>query len=72
MPNKDIYEAKKVWLKTKQLIHKGNIVKGIKYNKKGKSNRVTNFPGKKFSTVSHVRPHAQDTFDTYPLQLLTK
>jgi len=47
---------------TQEIVSKGMIVKEIK-NKF----RYTNFPNKKFSSVSHVRPHAKDAQDTYPL-----
>lgn len=67
MPYKDLIKVEKVWSKTKQLIKKGEIVKEIKTNKKGKEIRFTNFPNKKFSTISHVRPHAKDSLDTYAL-----
>ena len=40
---------------------------GIKTDKNGKEVRFTNFPSKKFSSISHVRPHAKDASDTYPL-----
>jgi DNA mismatch repair protein MutH len=67
MPYKDLIKVEKVWSKTKQLIKKGGIVKEIKTNKKGKEIRFTNFPNKKFSSISHVRPHAKDSLDTYAL-----
>lgn len=62
MPFASILEAEKVWAKTKDIVSKGNIVKEIK----GK-NRYTNFPNKTFNSVSHVRPHAKNAADTYPL-----
>jgi len=62
MPHDDIEEAKKVWSKTKNIIEKGNIVKEIR-----KNIRYTNFPNKKFNSVAHVRPHALNSLDTYPL-----
>ncbi|WP_309609872.1 Sau3AI family type II restriction endonuclease [Flavobacterium sp.] len=67
MPYLDLIEVEKVWTKTKQIIAKGEIVKEIKTNKKGKEIRFTNFPGKKFSSISHVRPHAKDASDTFEL-----
>jgi len=33
----------------------------------GKEVRLTNFPNKKFSSIAHVRPHAKNANDTYPL-----
>ena len=62
MPFSDILEAEKVWTKTKEIVRKGEIVNKIV----GKT-RYTNFPSKKFSKVSHVRPHAKNAADTYPL-----
>lgn len=62
MPYSDIIEAEKVWARTKYLVSKGNIVKEIKG-----TTRHTNFPNKSFSSVAHVRPHAKDAADTYPL-----
>jgi DNA mismatch repair protein MutH len=62
MPYSDIKEAKKVWEKTKAIISKGNVVKTIEGNK-----RRTNFPSKKDSSIAHVRPHANNSADTYPL-----
>lgn len=62
MPFADIQEAEKVWTKTKEVVAKGNIVKEIK-----NGIRYTNFPNKKFNSVSHVRPHATNAADTYLL-----
>lgn len=62
MPYADILEAEKVWAKTKDIVSKGKIVKEVKGN-----TRYTNFPNKSFNSVSHVRPHATNAADTYPL-----
>ncbi len=62
MPYAEIQEAEKVWTKTKEIVANGNIVKEIKNNI-----RYTNFPNKKFNSVSHVRPHATNADDTYLL-----
>ncbi len=67
MPYLDLLEVEKVWNKTREIVAKGEIVKEIKTNKKGKEIRFTNFPSKKFSSISHLRPHAKDASDTYPL-----
>lgn len=67
MPYLDLIEVEKVWVKTKQIVSKGEIVKEIKTNKKGKEIRFTNFPSKKFSSISHVRPHATNALDTFEL-----
>lgn len=62
MPYNDILEAKKVWIATKEIITNGNIVNGVK-----NGIRYTNFPNKKFNSISHVRPHANNAADTHPL-----
>ncbi|MFC5284145.1 Sau3AI family type II restriction endonuclease [Pedobacter alpinus] len=62
MPYADILEAEKVWVKTKEIVSKGKIVKEVIG-----STRYTNFPNKSFNSVSHVRPHATNAADTYPL-----
>ena len=67
MPYLDLIETQKVWSKTKEIVLKGDIVKEIKKNKSGKEIRFTNFPSKKFNIISHVRPHAKDSSDTFPL-----
>ena len=63
MDYNDKQEAKSVWLRTKSIVSQGDIVRG--YNSAG--NRRTNFPKKSENRVSHVRPHARDSNDTYPL-----
>jgi DNA mismatch repair protein MutH len=72
MPFLDLSEVEKVWLKTKQIVLNGEIVKETKINKKGQEIRFTNFPNKKYSSVSHVRPHATNSFDTYTLPTIDK
>jgi len=62
MPYEDIKECYDVWFETKRLIQEGSIVQRIDNNR-----YFTNFPSKKFSTISHVRPHASNKQDTYPL-----
>lgn len=62
MPYADILEAEKVWSKTKEIVLKGKIVKKVVG-----TTRYTNFPNKSFNSVSHVRPHALNAADTYPL-----
>lgn len=72
MPYYDLLEVKKVWNKTKQVVTKGEIVRGFKTDKNGKISRLTNFPNKKFSSISHVRPHGKDASDTFPLARVDK
>ena len=62
MPYNDRESLKQVWLRTKEIIKEGNIVKEVTNGR-----RITNFPGKSFSPVAHVRPHARNAADTYPL-----
>ncbi|MES2655159.1 MAG: Sau3AI family type II restriction endonuclease [Bacteroidota bacterium] len=62
MPHTDILEAEKVWAKTKSIVANGTIVKEVIG-----TTRYTNFPNKSFNAVSHVRPHATNAADTYPL-----
>lgn len=62
MPYVDILEAEKVWEETKSIVSKGKIVREVK-----DGIRYTNFPNKSFNSVSHVRPHATNAADTYPL-----
>lgn len=56
-------EVKEVWTKTVDVIRKGNIVRTIDCQ----GYRETNFPGMIDNKVCHVRPHARDAQDTYPL-----
>jgi len=67
MPYLDIEECEKVWQKTQKTLISGKIVKEIKFDKNGKEKRLTNFPNKKFSDISHVRPHALNSEDVYLL-----
>lgn len=62
MPYEAIIEAEKVWEETKKIVSKGKIVREVK-----DGIRYTNFPNKSFNSVSHVRPHATNAADTYPL-----
>lgn len=55
-------EIHNVWKKTKKVIMSGTIVKEVKNGK-----RITNFPGMSDNMYCHVRPHAQNAKDVYPL-----
>lgn len=68
MPNNDIMQAKEVWDKTINIIKTGNIVKSMSDS----GRRFTNFPKKSENKVSHVRPHARNAQDTYPLPVIDK
>lgn len=65
MPVSDIEKVKVVWDKTQEVVASGKIVKEIK-----KGIRYTNFPKKSENDISHVRPHAVTTDDTYPLPVI--
>ena len=69
MPELDIEtNVKTMWLETQKVVSSGNIVSSI--DKKGI--RTTNFPGMASNPVCHVRPHARDASDTYPLPVADK
>jgi DNA mismatch repair protein MutH len=72
MPFLDRNEVRKVWLKTKEIIQTGNIIKGYKTDKNGKISRLNNFPKKSENKVWHVRPHGQNALDTNPLPVMEK
>ncbi len=65
MPYTDMQELKQVWTKTVVLIKHGKIVKAVV---KGRNH--TYFPKQKNHRISHVRPHAQNANDTYPLPVV--
>lgn len=67
MPFDDLLEVERVWSLTKEIVEKGEIVRELRTDKSGKIIRSTNFPNKDFSSVAHVRPHALNAEDTYPL-----
>ena len=80
MPYKDREECRKVWLDTKDLISTGNIFKGyamdkntgkVRLSKKGNPIRYNNLP-KPSHPICHVRPHAKDSNDTFPLPVEDK
>ena len=63
MPQLDIDTyVKSMWTNTYNIIKSGNIIKSI-----DNGIRKTNFPGISDNKVCHVRPHARDAKDTYPL-----
>ncbi len=68
MPQSDIKIAKKVWVTTKRNIEQGRIVERVTEN----GRRITHFPKKTENKVSHVRPHARNSKDTYPLPIKDK
>ncbi|MCK0132659.1 DNA mismatch repair protein [Flavobacteriaceae bacterium F08102] len=68
MSYSDILEAKSVWDKMKTTVSKGEIVKEV--TEKGV--RKTYFPKKTENRISHVRPHARNSADTYELPIADK
>lgn len=61
--NDDLDEAKLVWDEMNRVVSKGKIVREV--TKTGI--RKTYFPKKSENRISHVRPHAKNAADTYPL-----
>ncbi len=68
MSYSDIVEAKQVWDNTVENIKKGKIVKEIT----DMGARKTFFPKKTENRISHIRPHAKDKEDCYPLPVMDK
>lgn len=64
----DILEAKKVWKKMVKTVSSGKIVKQVTNS----GLRKTFFPKKSDNRVSHVRPHARNSEDTYDLPVTDK
>lgn len=60
-------EVQTMWQKTVDIIKSGNIVKSV-----DRGYRETNFPGASENKACHVRPHARDAQDTYPLPVADK
>lgn len=67
MPNADVQACKKVWEHTRETIRKGEIVKEVT-----SSRRLTNFKKSSDRMIIHVRPHASNAQDTYPLPVRDK
>lgn len=61
IPSNDLEEVKKVWERTVQIIKDG-----VKIEFDGRVHR-NNLPKQAENQVAHVRPHAKDMNDTYPL-----
>ena len=68
MQYSDILEAKNVWEKMVETVSNGEIVKEV--TEKGV--RKTFFPKKTENRISHVRPHARNSADTYELPIADK
>ena len=67
MPNVDVQICNMVWEHTKETILKGEIVKEVT-----SSRRLTNFKKSSDRMIIHVRPHASNAQDTYPLPVRDK
>lgn len=61
IPAEDLEEVRRVWERTVQVIKEG-----IQFRFDGRVMR-NNLPKQSESRVAHVRPHARDIHDTYPL-----
>ena len=61
IPLQDLEEVKKVWERTVHIIKEG-----VQIEFDGRVNR-NNLPKQSENPVAHVRPHAKDSSDTYPL-----
>lgn len=64
---KDLETIEKEWLNVKSIIKQGTIIKNVK---KGK--RFSNFPKESNATIIHLRPHAANAKDCYPLPVADK
>ena len=56
-------EVKRLWEHTLKVIKEGRIVKKVMPN----GQRKSNFLGSREHPIMHIRPHAQNRLDTYPL-----
>ncbi len=61
-------DLRKMYEDTRKIIRSGDIVKYVSEDGK----RHTNFPGMSSSDICHVRPHARNAADTYPLPVTDK
>ena len=68
MNHSDILEAKKVWEEMVETVSNGKIVKEVTE----KGIRKSYFPKQNKNRVSHVRPHARNSADTYDLPIPDK
>lgn len=68
MTQSDIEEAKAVWVAMVNTVSTGNIVRDVT----NRNIRKTYFPKKTENRISHVRPHAQNSMDTFDLPVADK
>lgn len=73
MPEQVLDSAvKSTWERTYEILSTGNVVKEGKTLSSGQTILVSNFPGMAFNSICHVRPHAANSSDTYPLPVPDK
>ena len=59
--------GRKVFDELKEVLLKGDIVRGFRTDKNGKVVRLNNFPKSASNPYIHIRPHGEDSSDTNPL-----
>ena len=59
--------GRKVFDELKEVLLKGDIVRGFRTDKNGKTVRLNNFPKSASNSYIHIRPHGEDSSDTNPL-----
>lgn len=59
--------GRKVFEELKEVLLSGNIVRGFRTDKNGKTIRLNNFPKSASNNYIHIRPHGEDGSDTNPL-----
>lgn len=80
MPRSDRDQVRKVWLQAKRIVQNGDVFKehardkggSIKLSTKGNPIRKNNFPKIKDNPVCHLRPHGNDSTETFPLPVADK
>ena len=63
MPYYDKEQAHKIWSDLRQLLSEGKIIKSINIHSKRRTTYFTDIK----NSVIHIRPHAKNAADTYPL-----
>lgn len=69
MSPRDIEQYESVYNTTVELIKRGQIVENIETRYDGSKRFISFFPKMKDNYIAHVRPHAKDRNDTYPLPI---
>lgn len=65
-------DGRKVFEELKAVLLSGNIVRGFKTDKNGKTTRLNNFPKSASNPYIHIRPHGLTGADTNPLPVPDK